>query len=158
VNAVFGLFDVAHRALPEPRLVVDHFDVIAIEQLLASFASELARHVPLEMNVDSAVVFSPLVGFVNRVDAVDVANAQIAERLEYCALCLVSANCPESPGNTYTWVAFVTARFFATVITTILTTIIAAIITARFFTARFFTTTVIMIVARNVFTAVTVIR
>jgi hypothetical protein len=106
------------------------------------------------MNVDSAVVFSPLVGFVNRVDAVDVANAQIAERVEYCALCLVSANCPESPGNTYTWVAFVTARFFVAIIT--------AVLAARFFTAiittRFFTATVIMIVARNVFTAVTVIR
>jgi hypothetical protein len=106
------------------------------------------------MNVDSAVVFSPLVGFVNRVDAVDVANAQIAERVEYCALCLVSANCPESPGNTYTWVAFVTARFFTTVITA---RFFATVITTRFF-ATVITATVIMIVARNVFTAVTVIR
>jgi hypothetical protein len=97
------------------------------------------------MNVDSAVVFSPLVGFVNRVDALDVTNAQIAERVEYCALCLVSANCPESPGDTDAGVNFfatvITARFFATVIT-----------------ARFFAATVIVIISGNVFTAVTVRR
>jgi hypothetical protein len=94
-------------------------------------------------------VFSPLVGFVNRVDAVDVTNAQIAERVEYCALCLLSTNCPESPGDTDAGVRIfttvITARFFATVIT------------ARFF-ATVITTTVIVILSGNVFTAVTVRR
>jgi hypothetical protein len=114
------------------------------------------------MNVDSAVVFSPLVGFVNRVDAVDVTNAQIAERVEYCALCLVSANCPESPGDTDAGVRIITARIFATVITAVITarffaTVITAVITARFF-ATVITTTVIVILSGNVFTAVTVRR
>jgi hypothetical protein len=115
------------------------------------------------MDVDSAVVFSPLVGFVNRVDAVDVTNAQIAERVEYCALCLVSANCPESPGDTDAgarlFAAVITTRFFATVITT---RFFATVITTRFFaaviTTRFFATTVIVILSGNVFTAVTVRR
>jgi hypothetical protein len=106
------------------------------------------------MDVDSAVVFSPLVGFVNRVDAVDVTNAQIAERVEYCALCLVSANCPESPGDTDAGVRIITARFFATVITA---RFFATVITARFFTA-IVTTTVIVILSGTVFTTVTVRR
>jgi hypothetical protein len=106
------------------------------------------------MDVDSAVVFSSLVGFVNRVDAVDVTNAQIAERVEYCALCLLSTNCPESPGDTDAGVRIITARIFATVITA---RFFATVITTRFF-ATVITTTVIVILSGNVFTAVTVRR
>ena len=127
--AIFRLSDGACSALPEPWLIVDHFDFFAVNQLLVSLARKFVFHVPPEMHINRTVTLAIFIVLVNSVDAFNESDAQLLECSENGALGLFSADCRKCTRDADTELGGRWSRILGAVITAVITAVIMVVIT-----------------------------